>query len=133
MIAFATFCLAATGFVISLYFTGVFYGRIPADVFWMPQVCRMTRGACLSVLDTPRAKLFGLPNSLFGLFAYAYFILDLFFFPPVPGLVLAAVAFARSLYLACSLAFVTRLPCPLCWTSHAINLLLFLIYVRILF
>jgi uncharacterized membrane protein len=33
----------------------------------------------------------------------------------------------RSIYLAYSLLFVTKIPCPLCFAGHTINLLLFLI------
>lgn len=87
----------------------------------------------MTILDTPRAKLFGYPNSLFGIFLYAYLILDLIFFPPEIALVLLALAVLRSVYLAYSLIYVTKIPCPLCFTSHAINLILFLMVLKIAF
>ena len=125
--------LALIGLWISLYFTGVYYKWFEPNVLWIPKICQMSQKTCLSVLDTPRAKIFGVPNSVFGLFVYTYFILDVFSFSPTLGMLLAALSFSRSLYLAYSLIFVTKIPCPLCFTSHAINFLLFLIYFRQVF
>ncbi len=87
----------------------------------------------MNVLGTPRAKLFGLPNSLFGVGLYLYLILDLFFFPPEIALFLLLAATVRSIYLAYSLLFVTQIPCPLCFTTHGINLSLFLIVLKMTF
>jgi len=83
----------------------------------------------LNVLETPRAKIFGIPNSAFGIVIYFYLILDQFLFPPWIGLLLLGVALLRSVYLAYSLLFITKIPCVLCFTSHGINLTLFLIYL----
>ena len=130
---FLTFFLCVIGFWISVYFTGVYYRWFPADVTWIPQVCRMSEKSCRSVLDTPRAKLFGVPNAVFGMAAYGYVILNLFFFPAWPGFLLLSLALLRSLYLAYSLLFVTKIPCPLCFTTHGINLVLFLIYLKRMF
>lgn len=128
MIELIVVLLASVGFVISIYFTGVFYKWLKPDVFWMPRVCRLEEKTCLHVLDTPRAKIFGIPNSAMGIFAYAYVLLDLFYFPAVFGFGLITLALIRSIYLAYSLLYVTKIPCPLCFTSHAINLTLFLVY-----
>ena len=87
----------------------------------------------MNVLGTPRAKLFGYPNSLFGIGLYLYLIFDHFFFPPHVALFLLAVATIRSIYLAYSLIFVTKIPCPLCFTTHLINLCLFLIVLKMTF
>ena len=79
-----------------------------------------------SVVQTPRARLFGrLPNSLFGIAYYAALITASFFLD-VPGIRIATIAAAvaaaaTSAYLAYSLLFVTRMPCPNCWTGHVIN------------
>ena len=122
--------LSLVGFWISIYFTGVFYKWFPPHVFWIPRVCQLDEKSCLTVLETPRAKLVGIPNSVFGMFMYAYLILESwFFFPSIIGLILLAAAVLRSIYLAYSLLFVTKIPCPLCFTSHGINLVLFLLYV----
>ena len=127
--AAAALLLAAIGFVISVYFSGVYYKWFSPEVFWMPQVCRLEEKTCLSVLDTPRAKIFGLPNSLLGIFVYAYAALDVFFFPPYLGALLLGAACLRSVYLAYSLLFITKIPCKLCFASHAVNLALFVIYL----
>lgn len=121
--------LSLTGLWISAYFTGVYYKWFKPEVFWVPRVCRLDEKSCLLVLETPRAKIFGVPNSALGILVYTYFILDLFFFPPWLGLLLAGLALARSLYLTYSLLFVTKIPCVLCFTSHALNLALFVLYL----
>lgn len=85
-----------------------------------------------SVVKSPRAKLFGgVPNSLIGLAYYLGLLASLPFLgrPLVWDAALAATFFAAgtSLYLAYSLLFVTRRPCPYCWTSHVVNWSLLLI------
>ncbi len=127
------FILSLIGLWISIYFTGVYYSRFRPDVFWMPQVCQLKEASCMNVLGTPRAKLFGYPNSLFGIGLYLYLILDLFFFPLQIALVLLLAATLRSIYLAYSLLFVTQIPCPLCFTTHIINLSLFLMVLKMTF
>jgi len=125
-----TVSLAGMGLWISIYFTGVYYKLFAPDVFWIPKVCQFTKKTCLSVLETPRAKIFGIPNSALGILIYSYLILDGFL--PLPlwiGLILLTAAVGRSLFLAYSLIYVTKIPCPLCFTSHALNLALFLIYL----
>lgn len=133
MIPFFIFILSLTGFWISIYFTGVYYKWFHPSVFWMPQICQLKENTCMNVLGTPRAKLFGYPNSLFGIGLYLYLILDHFFFPPHVALFLLAAATIRSIYLAYSLIFVTKIPCPLCFTTHLINLCLFLIVLKMTF
>jgi len=82
-----------------------------------------------SVVQTPRAHLIGnTPNSALGLAYYAFMLLAAWFMnvPAVwlAALCAAALAAAMSAYLAYSLRFITRMPCALCWTSHAVNWLL---------
>ena len=126
----AVIFLSVTGLWISVYFTGVYYKWFSPDVHWMPQVCRMSDQSCRSVLDTPRAKLFSVPNAVFGIGAYLYAILNIVFFPVWLGFLIFSLALLRSIYLAYSLLFVTKIPCPLCFTTHGINLILFLIYLK---
>ena len=125
--------LCLLGLWISIYFTGVSYQWFSPNVKWIPQVCRLKETTCQLVLQTPRAKLFGIPNSVFGIGMYLYLIL-FFLGAPLPwvlGFVLAALAVLRSIYLAYSLIFVTKVPCPLCFTSHVINLILFIVLWRL--
>jgi uncharacterized membrane protein len=90
-----------------------------------------------SVVQTPRATLFGrIPNSLFGIAYYALLALASFFLTVpavhVAAIVAAALAALMSVYLAYSLLFVTRMPCVNCWTGHVINwiLLVLLLFYR---
>ncbi|MBI4549404.1 MAG: vitamin K epoxide reductase family protein [Candidatus Omnitrophica bacterium] len=128
MTSVAVLGLSLAGLWISVYFTGVYYRWFSPDVFWVPQVCRLDEKSCLNVLQTPRAKLFGIPNSAFGIGIYSYLALSVFILPPWPGFALLGAALVRSAYLAHSLIFVTKIPCRLCFASHGINLILFLIY-----
>jgi uncharacterized membrane protein len=123
--SFLIFVLSLVGFWISVYFTGVYYKWFQPNVVWIPQVCQLKESSCMMIIDTPRAKLFGVPNSVFGIGLYAYLILNLFVhFPVIIALVLLSFAVIRSIYLAYSLIFVTKVPCPLCFTSHVINIIL---------
>jgi len=79
-----------------------------------------------SVVDSERARAIGgLPNSFFGLAYYLALALCVPFagLPLVwTGAFIAVVAAAVfSIYLAYSLLFVTKMPCPFCWSSHAVN------------
>jgi uncharacterized membrane protein len=99
-----------------------------ASLFMLRKGAAAARGELTepSVVQTPRARLFGgVPNALFGAVYYpalalaiwlplSHFALTLLLVP-----VLAAAA--TSVVLAYSLLFVTRMPCVMCWTSHAVN------------
>ena len=129
---FLILILSFVGLWISIYFTGVYYKWFRPDVFWIPQVCQLKESSCMMILDTPRAKLFGVPNSVFGIGLYIYLILNLFaHFSSVVALILLALAVIRSIYLAYSLIFVTKVPCPLCFTGHIINIILLLAVFKI--
>lgn len=120
--------LAGIGLWISTYFTGVSFEWFSPQVKWIPKVCQLKEASCQLVLKTPRAKLFGIPNSVFGIGLYTYLILFFLGAPLSWGIAAFAtgLALVRSIYLAHSLLFVTRVPCPLCFTTHAINLVLFI-------
>ena len=134
MIGYLVFVLSAIGFWISIYFTSVFYKWVEPSAFWIPKVCQLKKETCMTILDTPRAKMFGFPNSAFGVGMYAYLILNLFIpFPWMIAWVLLLLAVLRSIYLAYSLIYVTKIPCPLCFTSHIINLILFIIVFKLPF
>lgn len=90
-----------------------------------------------SVVESSRARAVGgVPNSLLGLGYYAGLAVAVPFlsYPLVWWLaaVAAVAAGALSAYLAYSLLFVTRMPCPYCWTGHAVNwgLVALLVLVR---
>ncbi len=125
---FLSLILAGVGLWISIYFTGVSYHWISPNVKWIPRFCQLKEATCQLVIETPRAKLFGIPNSVYGIGLYIYLLL-FFLGLPLPwflGFIAAALATLRSIYLAYSLLFVTKIPCPLCFTTHGINLFLFI-------
>ncbi len=130
MISILIFVLSLIGLWISIYFTGVYYKWFHPNVFWMPQVCQLKEASCMDVLGTPRAKLFGFPNSLFGIGLFLFMLLGCYHFFPRITLILLFLATVRSIYLAYSLIFVTKIPCPLCFTTHVINLSLFLMVLK---
>ncbi len=62
--------LAALGGILAVYFALAYYGRIEARA--IPAVlCRREERSCMTILDTPYARLFGVPNSVLGLGLYA--------------------------------------------------------------
>jgi uncharacterized membrane protein len=98
-----------------------------ASLFMLNKSRRAARGEVEgpSVVKSPRAHLFGVPNSLLGALYYPAVAVAVWF---VDGrtaeAVLVAASFfaaAASLALAYSLLYITRRACPYCWTSHAVN------------
>src|SRR5215467_8850387 len=79
-----------------------------------------------SVVGQPRSRLLGgIPNSVLGLAFYGLMIPAAWFLS-VPAVYDAAfvaciVAAGVSVYLGYSLLFMTRMPCPFCWTGHVVN------------
>lgn len=102
-----------------------------ASVFMLRKTALAARGRLTepSIVQTPRARLFaGLPNALFGCVYYLALASVVWWCPTPPAhwaaLVAATAAGVTSLYLAYTLAFVTRRSCPYCWTAHVVNWLL---------
>lgn len=62
--------LAVLGTAISFYFTLVYYGRFEAREV-PAALCRREERTCMTVLETPYARLLGVPNALLGLGFYA--------------------------------------------------------------
>jgi uncharacterized membrane protein len=125
--------LAVFGLLISTYFTAIAYRWIAPDAAWLPPICRLGERTCATVVDTPRARVFGVPNSVLGQIWYAALLVA----TPL-GLTLSLPwwwAFAAGslgtvllgAFLTYSLLFVTRVPCRLCFTSHALNLVVFVL------
>lgn len=111
-----------------------------ASLFMLRKTRRAEQGLLVepSVVQMPRARLLiGIPNAAFG--AAYYVLLGICIWLPRSAalsatLTLASLlAVAMSAMLAYSLLRVTRMPCPYCWTSHAINALLLLCMVLVLF
>lgn len=121
------FCLALTGLAIAGYFTALCYGTIARDSARIPRFCRLGEATCARVLDSPRARVFGVPNSLLGIFYYLA-VMALALGGGAPGWLasgyrlVALGTVALGVFLSASLLFITRLPCSLCFTAHGINL-----------
>ncbi len=129
--------LAAIGLYIAAYFTLVYYGLISANTKLMPSVCRLEERTCQTVLGTKYARVFGVPNSLLGVLYYLSVIAILlagWTVAPITGALIAVAWFTVVLgvYLAYSLFFIIKIPCPLCLTGHAINLALAILLTTIL-
>lgn len=81
-----------------------------------------------SVVQTARAQFLGIPNSALGALYYPALAVAVWFVrTPAGAIVVLAAAFgaaAMSVVLGYSLLFITRRPCPYCWTSHVANWLL---------
>jgi uncharacterized membrane protein len=78
-----------------------------------------------SVVKTPRAHLFGVPNSLLGTIYYPALAAAVWLIhgvvPEIALLLVVLAAAGTSVALAYSLLFITRRSCPYCWTSHVVN------------
>jgi uncharacterized membrane protein len=104
-----------------------------SSLFMLAKSRRATRGelAGPSVVKSPRARLFGVPNALLGALYYPALGFSVWVVhAPVTVIVLLLAVFcaaATSVALAYSLLFITRSPCPYCWTSHVVNWALLLL------
>lgn len=126
--------LSLIGFLISLYFTLVYYQRIPANYYLVPRICRMKESTCQTVLSTRDAKVLGIPNSTLGVLYYGivFFITlvggsDASSIANRPFLWISILVVLLSLYLTYALLFRIKIVCPLCFVSHGINLLIALL------
>ncbi len=127
--------LAVVGLGISVYMTLAYYRRFRQG----HGVACPVRGACASVLETEQARVFGVPNSLLGILFYAGTLGCLAGRQATGRTEWIAAAFAGAVLatgfgvaLAYALLFRLRLSCPLCWTSHAINALLVVLFGMLL-
>lgn len=139
--------LAAVGLYIAAYFTLVYYGVLEASTRLMPRVCRLEKRTCQTVLGTRFARVFGVPNSLLGVAYYlvvivllstgcirypgGFFIGHLGIEIGTAVLIVAWFTVLLATFLAYSLFFIIRIPCPLCLAAHTINLALALLLTRI--
>lgn len=129
--------LSLVGLANALYFTFAYYGRIK-KARWVPEIlCAREGSNCVTVVQTPYARVFGVPNSLLGIFYYFLLIGWVFtgvsFGPtmtvgsrgvPASNLALIASSAATVLlgfYLIYALRRKLHTHCPLCYLGHAIN------------
>ena len=134
---YSAIALATVGLYIAAYFTLVYYGIVSASTKLMPNVCQLEERTCQTVLGTKYARVFGVPNSLLGVLYYSTVILLLsggWIAGPIAAatIVVAWFTVALGMFLAYSLFFIIKIPCPLCLTGHTINLLLALLLTIVL-
>lgn len=112
-----------------------------AALFMLDKARKAKRGELTepSVVQTPRARLFGPSNALFGAFYYVALPVGAWVGAGLHSvtilsacLLLTMVAALVSLYLAFSLLFVTRMSCPYCWTAHTVNWVLLALLASLL-
>ena len=115
---------AIAGLGIASYFLLAYYRIVEADSKWIPSFCRMEEEACMRILNTPEAKVLGIPNSLLGIFYYGAIL-----FVPIQNfevlfLIASICSVGLGMYLVHALVFRLKTHCPLCYTAHGINLVI---------
>ncbi len=137
--------LSLAGLVDSLYFTFAYYGRI-RKARWVPETfCAREGSNCVTVVRTPYARVFGIPNSLLGILYYVALLVWIGFAPrhlnilghifrpfETVGLYLLGASLLTVLlgfYLVYALRRVLGVHCPLCYAAHAINVALFVLLI----
>jgi len=149
LVRFLICVLALIGFADSLYFTFAYYGRI-RKARWIPEIlCAREGSACVTVVQTPYARVFGVPNSLLGIVYYLLLIagamgnwtfgVNLYvhfarFVVPIGMAILILVGACTVLlgfYLVYALRRKLHVNCPLCYTAHAINVLIFVLLIAL--
>jgi uncharacterized membrane protein len=145
----SVFLLSVVGLADALYFTFAYYGRV-RKFRWVPEVlCARESSSCVTVVKTPYARVFGVPNSLLGVLYYVLLMAWSGTYSPGTGwpvgfemeiggqhrifrigwLVVAASAETVLLgfYLVYALRRKLGVDCVLCYAAHAINVALFVL------
>jgi uncharacterized membrane protein len=120
--------LSLAGLADALHFTFAYYGRI-RKARWVPEIlCAREGSTCVTVVQTPYARVFGVPNSLLGTIYY----LLLLAWAAGAGRVAqpwftwaliaaSAVTVLLGFYLIDALRRKLHVDCYLCYAAHAIN------------
>jgi uncharacterized membrane protein len=139
--------LSLGGLADALYFTFAYYGRI-RKARWVPEIfCAREGSSCVTVVRTPYARVFGVPNSLLGIVYYVLLVVWIVFVPhhlslsghvlrpfETLGLVLLGASLCTvvlGFYLIYALRRILYTDCPLCYAAHAINIALFVLLILI--
>jgi len=139
--------LSLGGLADAVYFTLAYYGRM-RKARWVPEVlCAREGSSCVTVVRTPYARVFGVPNSLLGIVYYLLLITWIGFLPrhlsvsahvfrpfETLGLLLLGASLSTvvlGFYLIYVLRRVLHVDCPLCYAAHAINLALFVLLILV--
>lgn len=146
MTADLIFLLSIAGLADALYFTFAYYGRI-RKMRWIPEIlCAREGSSCVTVVQTPYARVFGVPNSVLGIVYYVVLIVWTAWGAPVgfrasigdrqpvirvgwPLIAASGLTVALGAYLIYALRRKLGVNCPLCYAGHAINLALFVLLI----
>jgi len=137
MALWAIIALCVVGLANAAYFTLIYYGVLGPSPLVPSVLCRTEERSCTTVVQTPYARVFWLPNSLYGLFFYLF--IGVVAWLTLRGLAapltkllalgLTGLAVLFGFYLVYALLVKLKTPCPLCFLGHAINLMLFLLWL----
>lgn len=138
------------GLANALYFTFAYYGRIK-KARWVPEIlCAREGSSCVTVVQTPYARVFGLPNSLLGIVYYIALIvgaltdwsygINLYIqstgikypFGLVLLILASAVTVVLGFYLVYALRRKLHTHCPMCYLGHAVNATLFILLMAVI-
>jgi uncharacterized membrane protein len=138
--------LSLAGLGDALYFTLAYYGRVEGSP-WVPEIlCAREGSTCVTVVKTEYARVFGWPNSLFGI-AYYLVLIGWTFIPAhwltaldlhASGLsfllrflltAASAVTVVLGSYLVYALREKLHTHCPLCYLAHSINAVLLVLVI----
>lgn len=124
--------ISTIGLCISTYFALVHRNVVRPDSQWIPAFCRLDEQSCGSILRTPEAKIIRIPNFYLGI-GYYIGLIVLSFFPSTMQeflfelRVVSGFTVFVGIVLTYSLIWRIRVSCALCFISHAINLVLFIL------
>ncbi len=117
------FTLGLIGFLISLYFTAVYYGYMKGSNALLPKnIC--SKSSCTSVLATPFARVFKIPNFVLGMMYYVLVMIFSFGGVGWEIILLSWFFVGFSLYLAYVLIVKLKTPCMLCYAAQTINIII---------
>jgi uncharacterized membrane protein len=145
MIAFLIVVLALAGLILSFYFTFAYYGRVKKSR-WVPEIlCAREGSSCVTVVQTPYARVFRVPNSLLGIFYYlavigwtlggtrvrnaAEHVGSLAVWSASLLIAASVLTVVLGFYLIFALRRRLHVDCPLCYTAHAINAVLLVLLI----
>ena len=118
--------LSLAGLANAVVMTLAYYGRVIPSRLLPAALCKRGEGTCLTVLHTPYARTFGVPNSLLGILFYLVMLGGVGYVGTHPAVLYslsaaAGAAFLFGIYLIYALRFRLRASCPLCYLGHAVN------------
>jgi uncharacterized membrane protein len=123
---------ALVGLVNAALFTAMIYGWLALDSPLLTRVCRVDSGDCQKVITSPRARLFGVPNSVLGVVWYlltgslAATALATGSLPLRPALLaLSTLTVVVGIYLIWSLRCRLQVHCWFCYLGHTTNFIIF--------